>query len=71
MSAAPNKSFIARLDGVTILLYILLVAIGLLAVFSVEHREGMPILNMKLNATKQLIFFGVSLFFRTDNSIYR
>ena len=59
--SAPNKSFIARLDGITILLYILLVSIGLLAVFSVEHREGMPLLSMKLNATKQLVFFGISL----------
>lgn len=59
---APNKSFIARLDGLTILFYLLLVSIGLLAVFSVEHREGMPLFDLKMNASKQMIFFGVSLF---------
>ena len=60
--SAPNKSFIARLDGLTILFYILLVTIGLLAVFSVEHRDGMPLFDLKMNASKQVMFFGISLF---------
>src|SRR5215217_2525199 len=63
MNNTPNKSFIARLDGLTLLLYTLLVVIGLCAIFSVEYKStDTALLMLKKNYTKQLIFFGISLF---------
>lgn len=63
MSTTPNKSFIARLDGLTLLLYTVLVLIGLCAIFSVEYKStDTALLLLKKNYTKQLIFFGISLF---------
>lgn len=58
-----KKLFISRLDGITILLYLLLVAIGLLAIFSVEYRstDSSWLIGGKSH-TKQLIFLGLSLF---------
>ncbi len=61
--SAPNKSFIARLDGITLLLYFLLVAVGLLAVFSVEYRStDVSIFIGSKSHMKQAMFFGISLF---------
>ena len=58
-----NKSFIARIDALTLLLYFVLVVIGLIAVFSVEYRStDTGLFLMQKNYTKQTIFFGVSLF---------
>lgn len=57
-----RKSLFQRIDGVVLMLYILLVIIGLLTVFSVEHRTtdvGIFIANK--NYTKQLVWFGYSL----------
>lgn len=63
MNNTPNKSFIARLDGLTLLLYTMLVVIGLCAIFSVEYKStDTALLMLKKNYTKQLIFFGISLF---------
>ena len=60
---APNKSFIARLDGLTLLLYVMLVAIGLCAIFSVEYKStDVVMFAMNKNYTKQAMFFGISLF---------
>jgi len=61
--SAPNKSFIARLDGITLLLYFLLVTIGLIAVFSVEYRStDISIFIGSKSHMKQAMFFGISLF---------
>lgn len=61
--SAPNKSFIARLDGITLLLYLLLVAVGLVAVFSVEYRStDVSIFIGSKSHMKQATFFGISLF---------
>lgn len=57
-----RKSLFQRIDGVVLMLYILLVIIGLLTVYSVEHRTtdvGFFIANK--NYTKQLVWFGYSL----------
>ena len=57
-----RKSLFNRIDGVMILLYICLVIIGLLAVFSVEHRStDVSIFMANKNYMKQLTWFGYSL----------
>ncbi len=58
-----RKSLFNRIDGVMIMLYVALVIIGLLAVFSVEHRSSDPtIFIANKNYSKQVIWFGYSLF---------
>jgi rod shape determining protein RodA len=58
-----QKSIFSKLDGVTLLLYMSLVTIGLLAVFSVEYRTTDPsIFMMGKSHMRQLIWFGFSLF---------
>lgn len=58
-----KKSIFSRVDAVTFLLYLLLVAIGLLAVFSVVHRSTDPtIFMMGKDYMKQFTFLGISLF---------
>ncbi|PQJ10291.1 cell cycle protein [Flavipsychrobacter stenotrophus] len=58
-----RKSLFYRIDGVMIMLYVILVIIGLLAVFSVEHRStDLTIFIANKNYSKQVIWFGYSLF---------
>ncbi len=57
-----GKSLFQRIDGIMLLLYISLVVIGLLAVFSVEHRTtDLTIFIANKNYMKQFIWFGYSL----------
>jgi rod shape determining protein RodA len=53
------------IDWPTIYLYLLLVIIGLLSIFAVEHREGenvwYSIIHLNKNYSRQLLWFGVSL----------
>ncbi len=57
-----RKSLFSRIDGVVLLLYVMLVAVGILAVFSVEHRTtDTTIFMMNKSFMKQLIWFGYSL----------
>ena len=59
-----RKALFYRIDGVVILLYILLVVIGILAIFSVEHRTtDVSIIMMNKTYMKQLMWFGYSLLF--------
>ncbi len=61
--AALRKSLFNRLDGVTILLYLVLVTIGLFTIFSVEHRStDTTIFLMNKTYMKQVMFFGIALF---------
>jgi len=61
MSSA-RKSLFSRIDGITVLLYVVLVTIGLLAVFSVEHRStDVSIFLSNKNYMKQAGWFGYSL----------
>ena len=61
--SATSKSIFSRLDGVTLLLYILLVLIGLTAVFSVEYRSTDPsIFMMNKSHMRQFIWLCISLF---------
>ena len=46
MSTHTPKSVFSRLDGITVLLYLALVTIGLLTVFSVEYRSTDPSIFM-------------------------
>jgi len=58
-----NKSIFGRVDSITFLLYIALVFIGLLAVFSVEYRSTDPsIFVMSKSHMKQFTWLGISLF---------
>ena len=62
MPTAAKTTFVGRIDLITLLLYFALVAVGLSAVFSVEYHEGMAIFDLSTNHTKQMLFFGISLF---------
>jgi rod shape determining protein RodA len=58
-----RKSIFSRVDGITFVLYIALVCIGLLAVFSVEYRSTDPtIFMMSKSHMKQFMWLGISLF---------
>jgi rod shape determining protein RodA len=57
-----RKALFYRIDGVVLLLYVLLVTVGILAVFSVEHRTtDTSLIMMNKSYMKQLIWFGYSL----------
>ncbi len=59
-----RKALFYRIDGVVLLLYVLLVAIGITAVFSVEHKStDVSLIMMNKSYMKQLIWFGYSLVF--------
>jgi rod shape determining protein RodA len=59
-----RKTLFSRIDGATVLLYLVLVTIGLLAVYSVEHRStDTAIFMMNKSYTKQLLWFVYSLLF--------
>lgn len=63
MNATSGKSLFSRLDTTTVVLYICLVLIGLLAVFSVEYRStDIGIFLMSKNYMKQAMWLGISLF---------
>lgn len=74
--AKENTSAFNRIDGITLLLYFMLVAIGLLSVFSVEYRSTDPnLFAMSKGFMKQFMFFGIALFvgviiFFTDNKFF-
>ncbi len=58
-----NRSLIGRLDALTLVLYLALVIIGLVAVFSVEYRSTDPGFFIRgKNYTSQTVFLGISLF---------
>jgi len=57
-----RRALFYRIDGVVLLLYIMLVAVGILAIFSVEHRPtDVSIFLMNKSYMKQLMWFGYSL----------
>jgi rod shape determining protein RodA len=62
-----DKTTIAKgIDGSLIALYLLLVAIGIMAIFAVTYREGDPIVSsffaFKTDYSKQFYFFIIALF---------
>lgn len=63
MSNTLRKTLFGRIDGILLLLYVLLVCIGICAIFSVEHRTTDPgIFLMQKGYMKQAVWFGWSLF---------
>lgn len=57
-----RKALFYRIDGVVLLLYVVLVAIGIMAVFSVEHRTtDTSLIIMNKSYMKQVVWFGYSL----------
>ncbi len=57
------KSVFLRVDGITLMLYLLLVFIGLSAIFSVEYRStDSSFFIMSKSHMKQLTWLGISLF---------
>jgi len=57
-----RKALFYRIDGVVLLLYVLLIAIGITAIFSVEHRTAdVSFIMMNKSYMKQLTWFGYSL----------
>lgn len=61
--SAKQKSIFTRLDGITLLLYLCLVCIGMLAVFSVEYRSTDPsIFMMSKSHMRQAVWLVISLF---------
>lgn len=65
MNNQRNPTISKGVDSTLIWLYLLLVAIGLLSIFSVTYHEGDDVLrsflNFKTDYSKQLIFFAASL----------
>lgn len=62
MTNSLRKALFYRIDGIVLLLYVLLVFIGITAVFSVEHRTtDTSLIMMNKSYMKQLIWFGYSL----------
>lgn len=57
-----RKPMFYRIDGIVLLLYVMLVTVGILAVFSVEHRTtDTSLIMMNKSYMKQLVWFGYSL----------
>jgi len=60
-----NPSISKGIDWVMVFLYLALVTIGLLCIFSVEYKSGdnvlQSFLGLKKEYSKQLLFFGVSI----------
>ncbi len=58
-----RKTFINRVDWVTIMLYIVLVIIGLMAIFSVQYRStDTSLFMLSKSHMKQATWLGISLF---------
>ncbi len=61
--STDKRNIFQRIDGVTMLLYLTLVFVGLLTVFSVEYRSTDPsIFMMSKSHMKQATWLGISLF---------
>lgn len=58
-----RKTLFNRIDGTLLLLYFLLVSVGILAIFSVEHRAtDTSIIIMHKSYMRQVVWLGYSLF---------
>jgi rod shape determining protein RodA len=63
---SKSKGSISKgVDGVMIWLYLLLVGIGLLAIFAVTYKEGDPVISsffsFKTDYSKQFYFFLIAI----------
>lgn len=58
-----RKTLFYRIDGIVLLLYLMLVTIGILAIYSVEHRStDTSLFMMNKSYMRQVIWLGYSLF---------
>lgn len=63
MVTTTSKNIFQRVDGLTVFLYLLLVMIGIMAVFSVEYRStDLSFFLSHKSHMKQLTWLGISLF---------
>ncbi|MGI9191433.1 MAG: rod shape-determining protein RodA [Chitinophagaceae bacterium] len=75
-TAEKPQSFFSRIDWATILLFLLLSVIGVMMIYSVEHREtDTGFILLEKNYSKQLIFLGLSivvgfLIIATDSKLF-
>ncbi len=60
--ARNSKSVFGRIDGITLALYLLLVMVGLVAIFSVEYKADQTMLVMSKSYSRQMMWLGISMF---------
>lgn len=76
MSTLNPKTYLQRIDGVLILLYLSLVLIGFLSIYAVEHTsQDIGFFQSGKSYMRQLIFLGIGLFISivilfTDSKIF-
>lgn len=64
--STDKKNVLQRIDGILLLLYLVLVCVGLLTVFSVEYRSTDPSIFMATKShMRQATWLGISLFVGT------
>lgn len=57
-----NRSLLAQIDWVVVIIYLILVAIGFMNIYAVEYDEARKLFfNLSTSYTKQLIWIGISL----------
>lgn len=62
MSTINPKTYLKKIDGLLILLYLLLVTIGFMSIYAVEHTgHGEGFVQMDQSYMRQLIFLGLGL----------
>lgn len=62
MSAINPKTYLKKIDGVLILLYLLLVTIGFISIYAVEHTsQSKGFFQMDRSYMRQLIFLGIGI----------
>lgn len=63
MNNFKPQSLLERIDWSVVLMYVLLVTIGILCIYSVEHRDtDISFIMHEKNYWKQIVWFGISLF---------
>ena len=68
-SSSRKDSFFGSVDYITLLLYLLLVAIGIVAVFSASwDGESESMFSFSHNYVKQIVFLGVSMWNSASSS---
>ncbi|MCB0697936.1 MAG: FtsW/RodA/SpoVE family cell cycle protein, partial [Chitinophagaceae bacterium] len=61
--STTNKTVFGRVDSITLLMYLALCLIGMVTIFSVEHRSTDPsIFMMSKSHMRQFVWLGISLF---------
>ncbi len=62
MSGINPKTYLQKVDGILILLYLMLVFVGIISIYAVEHTgQNMGFFQMDKSYMRQLIFFGIGM----------